>query len=135
MARTRLAPSLAALRAAKTNGTRLLEGCDHRTARMRRFRDLIGMHVSDLGGEDACSSAELSIVRRAALLTLELEVLESKFEQDDGASPKQLDSYQRAANSLRRLLESLGIKRRAKDITPHPLDYARAFDQQKAAAT
>jgi hypothetical protein len=58
MARTRLAPSLAALRAAKTNGTRLLENCDHRSARMRRFRDLIGMHVSDLGGEDACSSAE-----------------------------------------------------------------------------
>jgi hypothetical protein len=85
---------------------------------MRRFRDLIGMHTSDLGGEDACSAAELSIVRRAALLTLELEVLESKFEEDGRASTKQLDSYQRAANSLRRLLQTLGLQRRAKDVTP-----------------
>ena len=74
MARTRLAPSLTTLRSAKSNGTRLLDGCDHRSARMRRLRDLIGMHVSDLGGEDACSAAELSIISRAALLTLELEV-------------------------------------------------------------
>src|SRR5689334_6098600 len=104
LARTRLAPSLSAIRSAKSNGTRLLDHCDHRSARMRRLRDLIGMHISDLGGEDACSTAELSIVRRAALLTLELEVLESKFEHEGEASPKQLDCYQRTANSLRRLL-------------------------------
>ena len=133
MARTRLAPSLAALRAAKSNGTRLLDGCDHRTSRMRRFRDLIGMHVSDLGGEDACSAAELSIVRRAALLTLELEVLESKFEQAGEASTKQLDCYQRVSNSLRRLLESLGLKRRPRDITPDPLVYARQRAEEAAA--
>ena len=117
MARTRLPPSLAAIRSAKSNGTRLLDGCDHRTARMRRFRDLIGMHTSDLGGEDACSAAELSIVRRAALLTLELEVMEGRFEQAGEASLKQLDAYQRAANSLRRLLQTLGLQRRAKDVT------------------
>jgi hypothetical protein len=135
MARTRLAPSLRALRSAKSNGTRLLDGCDHRTARMRRLRDLIGMHISDLGGEDACSAAELSLVRRASLLTLELEVLESKFDQEGEASLKQLETYQRVAGSLRRLLESIGLKRRPKDITPHPLDFARAFDRAKAAAT
>ena len=125
MARTRFAPSLAALRSAKSNGTQLLDGCDHRSARMRRLRDLIGMHISDLGGEDACSAAELSIVRRAALLTLELEVLEVKFEQEGEASIKQLECYQRVAGSLRRLLESIGLKRRAKDITPDPLTYAK----------
>jgi hypothetical protein len=117
MARTRLAPSLAAIRSAKSNGTRLLDGCDHRTARMRRLRDLIGMHVSDLGGEDACSAAELSILRRAALLTLELEVMEARFEHEGEASLKQLDAYQRCAGSLRRLLESIGLKRRQKDVT------------------
>ena len=117
MSRTRLPPSLAAIRSAKSNGTRLLDGCDHRTSRMRRFRDLIGMHVGDLGGADACSAAELSLIRRASLLTLELEVLESKFEQEGGASIKQLECYQRVAGSLRRLLESIGLKRRAKDIT------------------
>ena len=118
MARTRLPPSLTAIRSAKTNGTRLLDGCDHRTSRMRRFRDLIVTHVGDLGGEDACSAAELSLIRRASLLTLELEVLESKFEQEGEASLKQLDAYQRTANSLRRLLQTLGLQRRAKDVTP-----------------
>jgi hypothetical protein len=136
LARQRKAPSLATLRSAITNGSQLLAGCDHRTARMRRLRDLIGAHLSDLGGVDNCSQAEMSIVRRAALLTLELEVMESKFEHEGEASPKQLDAYQRAANSLRRLLESLGLRRRPKNITPpHPLDYARAFDQRKAATT
>jgi hypothetical protein len=132
LARNRLAPSLAAIRSAKTNGSRLLDHCDHRSARMRRLRDLIGMHISDLGGEDACSAAELSIVRRAALLTLELEVMEGKFDQEGEASLKQLDAYQRTANSLRRLLESIGLKRRSRDITPLPLDYARHRDEAAA---
>ena len=123
MPRLRKAPSLAALRSAVTNGTKLLDHCDHRSSRMRRFRDLIGVHLSDLGGEEACSEAELSIVRRAALLTLELEVLEAKFEAEDGASLKQLECYQRTANSLRRLLESVGLKRRPKDITPDLATY------------
>ena len=130
MARTRLAPSLTTLRSAKSNGTRLLDGCDHRSARMRRLRDLIGMHVSDLGGEDACSAAELSIIRRASLLTLELEVLEGKFDAEGEASLKQLECYQRVAGSLRRLLESLGLKRRPRDITPEPLAYAAEFDRK-----
>ena len=129
MARTRLAPSLAAIRSAKSNGTRLLDGCDHRTARMRRLRDLIGMHLSDLGGEDVCSAAELSLIRCASLLTLELEVLESKFEQEGGASIKQLECYQRVAGSLRRLLESVGLQRRAKDVTPTLGQILRAGQQ------
>ena len=99
---------------------------------MRRFRDLIGAHLSDLGGESVCSEAELSIIRRAALLTLELEVLEAKFEAEGEASIKQLECYQRTANSLRRLLESVGLKRRPKDVTPNPLDYAREYDRRKA---
>ena len=37
---------------------------------LRRFRDLIVTHVDDLGGEDACSAAELFLIRRASLLTL-----------------------------------------------------------------
>ena len=93
---------------------------------MRRLRDLIGMHVSDLGGEEACSAAELSLVRRASLLTLELEVLESKFEHEGEASLKQLECYTRVAGSLRRLLESVGLKRRPKDMTPTLDEYLRA---------
>ena len=87
------------------------------------MRDLISLHVSDLGGPEACSQAELSIVRRAALLTLELEVLEGKFEIEGSASLKQLETYQRVAGSLRRLLESVGFQRRSRDITPTLSEY------------
>jgi hypothetical protein len=59
-------------------------------------------------------------------------VLEAKFEAEGEASIKQLECYQRTANSLRRLLESVGLKRRPKDVTPNPLDYAREYDRLKA---
>ena len=34
------------------------------------------------------------------------------------ASAADIDLYQRTANSLRRLLESVGLQRRARDVTP-----------------
>ena len=100
---------------------------------MRRLRDLIAAHLSNLGGHEACSQAELSLVRRAALLTLELEMLEAKFEIGGEASLKQLETYQRVAGSLRRLLETVGLRRRPRDITPHPLDYAKQVDAEAEA--
>jgi hypothetical protein len=92
----------------------------------------MALHVSDLGGDENTSEAERSIVRRAATLTVELERLELKFAMAGEASASDIDLYQRTANSLRRLLESLGIKRRPKDITPLPLDYARQRDEAAA---
>ena len=102
---------------------------------MRRLRDIIHGHVADAGGIDLLSTAEQSIVRRASMLELQLEMLETKFAGNDGvASSDQLLLYQRTANSTRRLLEAIGLRRRSRDVTPpHPLDYARAFDEQKAA--
>ena len=91
-----------------TNGSQLLPGCDHRSSRMRRLRDLIGAHLADLGGRDLVSEAEFCLVRRAALLTLELELLEARFEANDGAKAAELECYQRVASSLRRLIESVG---------------------------
>ena len=121
--------SLSRLRSAITNGRQLLADCDHRSARMRRLRDLIAGHVSDLGGRDQISEAEFCLIRRCSLLTLELELLEARFETNDGATAQELDIYQRAAGSLRRLHESLGLRRRSRDVTPHPLDYAKQYDR------
>jgi hypothetical protein len=122
------------LRSAITNGTALLADCDHRTAWMRRLRDLISAHTSDMGGLDNISEAERSILRRASMLELQLEMLETRFaaNPDGVASTSDLLLYQRTASALRRLLESLGLQRRAKDVTPHPLDYARDYDRRRA---
>lgn len=76
------------------------------------------MHLSDLGGQESTSEAERSIIRRAATLTVELERLELKFARAGEATTADLDLYQRTSNSLRRLLESVGLQRRMKDVTP-----------------
>jgi len=103
-----------------SNNARVLEGVDGRSTWARRYRDLLDAHVHDLGGPDNVSEAERSIIRRAAALTVELERMEAKFAQSGERGPKAdaIDLYQRTANSLRRLLESVGIKRRAKAIGP-----------------
>ncbi|ESX22799.1 hypothetical protein [Mesorhizobium sp. LSJC264A00] len=103
-----------------TNGRDLLPGVDGRTHWARRMRDLIALHVSDLGGAQACSEAEKSIVRRVATLTIEMEKLEERFANapPDHISHPDLDMYQRMANTLRRLLDTNGLQRRSRDITP-----------------
>jgi hypothetical protein len=130
--RKRLAPSLACFKSAITNGSALLHNVDGRSATMRRLRDLITNHANDLGGADNLSTAELALVRRAAMLTLQLEMMEARWQENNGeASAKQIETYQRTSNTLRRLLESLGLQRRQKDITPstlRPRDLNRLID-------
>ena len=103
-----------------TNGSALLPGIDGRSAWVRRAKDIIAAHLSDV--PDA-STAECSIIRRASVLTVELERLEAKFALAE-ANTADLDVYARMAGNLRRLLESIGLKRRPKDLSLDPLDYA-----------
>jgi len=112
-----------------TNGRRLLAGVDGRNPWIRRCKDIIRAHLVDLGGEDNASAAERSIIRRCAVLTTELERLEVRFALANEASPEDLDLYQRTANSLRRLLEAVGLERRTRNVTPTLADYL----QQQAA--
>ena len=118
-----------------TNGSRLLEGIDGRNAWVRRLRDLIALHLSDLGGEDAVSEAERSIIRRIATLTVELERMETGFAMAGEALPEQIDLYQRTASSLRRLLESIGLERRSRTVVPSVSEYlTHVAAQEKAGA-
>ena len=98
-----------------TNGKLLPGIVDERSAWVRRCKDVIASHLSDI--PDA-TAAERSIIRRASVLTVELERLEAKFATAGEASECDLDLYQRTAGSLRRLLECVGLERRAKEIGP-----------------
>jgi hypothetical protein len=113
-------------RSAITNGSTLIPGVDGRNAWVRRCKDVIEEIVSDLGGTDATSAAERSLVRRAAVLTTELERLEKKFALAGEASTNDLDLYIRAAGNLRRLLEAVGLERRVIDATPTLSQYLRS---------
>jgi hypothetical protein len=55
-----------------------------------------------------------SLVRRASTLTTELERLEIKFALAGQADPADLDLDQKLTNTLRRVLESVGLKRQAR---------------------
>jgi hypothetical protein len=99
-------------RSAITTGKKLLAGVDGRNAWARRLKDLVLIHVEDLGGVDSISAAELSILRRAATIEVELELLEARFAARGQASSEDLDLYQRAAGNLRRLFDGVGLKRR-----------------------
>lgn len=114
------------LRSALTNGTSFLPDVDGRSLHVRRYRDLCVLFVSDLGGEDAgLSTGQLALARRAATITVALEQMEAKFAQKDGPTGLELREYGRATNTLRRLIESLGIAngRKARDATPSLSEY------------
>jgi hypothetical protein len=107
-----------------TSGRDLLPDIDGRTVWARRCRDLVELHLADKGGEANVSEGERAIIRRAAVLIVELERQEAAFAAAGGAPDiASLDAYQRASNSLRRLLEAVGLERRAKDITPSLQQY------------
>ena len=117
-----------------SNGSAILPGVDGRSTWVRRLRDLIALHLSDLGGADAVSEAERSIIRRVATLTVELERMEAAFAVAGEAEPQQIDLYQRTANSLRRLLESVGLERRQREIEPSIHDIADEIAAEEEAA-
>jgi hypothetical protein len=89
---------------------------------------LIENHIHDRGGPEVLSEAERSIIRRASVLTVELEMLEQKFATGGDATPAELDLYSRLSNTMRRLLESVGLQRRARDVSAPSL--ARYLDMQ-----
>ncbi|QPC43883.1 hypothetical protein HW532_15015 [Kaustia mangrovi] len=104
-------------RSALTTGSTLLPGVkDNRSTWARRFRDLIELHTEDRGGFDMCSEAEKALIRRASTLIVELERMEVAFASNGGGKGYELDRYQRMTNTLRRVLETLGIERRAKTV-------------------
>jgi hypothetical protein len=124
-------------KSAVSNGSKLLPGIDGRSSWVRRCRDILEELVSDHGGFEMVSAAELNITRRAAVLTTELEILEARFATNGSASATDLDLYTRAAGNLRRMLETIGIKRdpsRARDVTPLEDVVKRLDDAEKVAA-
>ena len=109
-------------RSAVTNGRRLFVQGDGNSAWSRRYRDLITGHISDMGGRSLLSESQVSLVKRASAIEVELEYAEGRLSRGEEVD---LDSFSRTASHLRRILESLGMKRVSRDVTPDPLDYAR----------
>jgi hypothetical protein len=70
---------------------------------------------SDLGGEDRLSTAERQLAQRAAMLGAICEDLEARWVRGDKIDHP---TYHAAVNTQRRVLTSLGLARKLRDITP-----------------
>jgi hypothetical protein len=114
LARDRKPSKAARQRSAVTNGTRPFVLGDGNSAWARRWGDILEAHASDLGGWPGLSEAQISLAKRASAIEVQLEQMEGAM--SEGADVD-LDKYTRAAGHLRRILETLGIERRAKDVT------------------
>ena len=99
-----------------------LDKVDMRSPVARRFRDLVALVTSDLGGVDVTSEAQRQIIRRIASLSVWCESQEAEM-----AEGREIDilRFGRTANSLRRLCEAIGLERRQRDITPDLDTYLR----------
>ena len=101
------------LRSRVTNGRAMFVQGDGRSPWARRYRDIVELHVSDLGGRDILSESQLSLIRRASALECELEQMEGRLSSGELVD---LDMFARATSHLRRVLETLGLERRSRDI-------------------
>jgi hypothetical protein len=119
------------LRSKVTNGTKVFAiGGDGRGAWTRRWKDMNEAHVADLGGPEGLSEAQLSLCRRCAALEVQLEQMEAKMSEGDVTVD--MDLYGRLAGHLRRILETLGIERRAKSLE-HVLTLERYLELRAEA--
>jgi hypothetical protein len=100
-----------------------LDNVDRRGVVARRFRDLVYQVTTDLGGPDQLSENQRQIIRRIASMSVWCESEEAKMA--DGIETD-IDQFLRTSNSLRRLCESIGLKRVARDVTPSLSKYLEA---------
>ena len=102
---------------------------DGRTMATKNARSLIENLESDLGGSDRLSAGEREIVRRAALTSAMLEHVEALWLMGKGVD---VAAYTALANLQRRLLVTVGLQRRSRDVTP---DLARYIEANAAPGT
>jgi hypothetical protein len=98
---------------------RSFEQLDQRTHAAQKAKSLVAAIESDLGGADNLSSAQRELTKRAALIGAMLEDTEVKWLAREDAD---LHLYGMLADRQRRILESLGLGRVARDVSPAPFD-------------
>jgi hypothetical protein len=96
-----------------TNHQGLLPGLDGRSSAARRFRDLIGAYIVDMGGLDHCSEIKLGLLRRLAATTVQAELLEAQMVNGVAVDIGTLCTL---ASTTVRLSTRLGLERVQKDV-------------------
>jgi ribosomal protein L12E/L44/L45/RPP1/RPP2 len=92
-------------RSAVSNGSRLHQTGDARSAGARRFRDLVAAFSADLGSN--LSESDLAMVRTAAALTLKSEQIQADLAAGEDVDS---DALIRLAGTTRRSLAAISAK-------------------------
>lgn len=117
------------IRSAVTNNTRSFIRGDGNSPWARRYRDLIALHVDDLGGPDVVSEAQLSLCRRLSALEVEAERMEGQLSM---GCEVDLDLLNRIGGNIRRGLETIGMHRVQKDVTSSVVEHFRRKPERRA---
>ncbi|HEY8031125.1 MAG TPA: hypothetical protein VIF02_01790 [Methylocella sp.] len=121
-----------------TNGRGMFIGheTDQRSPVARRLRDLIKLHTLDASpnGPEHLSAAQAQLIRRISMIEVQAELLEARLV--DGDDKVDVESFARISSHLRRMYESLGLRKARRDTTPSidELVARHRMDAQKAAA-
>src|SRR5205823_93885 len=85
------------------------------TAWSRRFRDVLGEIISDLGGSDCSSEGQRQLARRCTTIAIECEKIEA---QAVAGKEIDLECYGQLTDRLGRAFQRLGLRRVQRDVTP-----------------
>lgn len=107
-----------------------LDSLDGRTKAARLARALVDNIEADLGGADCLSAGERQLAQRAGVLAAMLESQEAAWLAGDKFN---LTDYLASINAQRRVLESLGLQRRTKDVTPTLGEYLQRRASEASA--
>jgi hypothetical protein len=97
-----------------------LNALDGRTVLVRHGRDLRAALERDLGGD--LSTAQAILAERAVTLAMFCERCEVAWLETNELH----ESYLSCVNALRHVLTSLGLERRARDVTPSVAEYLKS---------
>jgi hypothetical protein len=111
-----------------TNGTRLLDGMDKRSATGRRFRDLCQSYAAPLGGLPSLGAADAALIKEAAAKTVLSEQMAASIARGESVDAEQAV---RVGNMLQRLLARLD--RRAKALVPKGPSLAEYLASKRVA--
>ncbi|MGB3864519.1 MAG: hypothetical protein WBA29_02680 [Xanthobacteraceae bacterium] len=115
-------------RSAVSNGSRLLDGIDGRSAQARRFRDLCRSYEAEIGG--AVSAVERDMIRQAAALTLRSEQMQAAIVNGEAIDS---DQIVRISGAAKRALDSIRAKA-TKRKAVEPVTDLQAYLASKAEA-
>ena len=114
-----------------SNGSSSLLRADGRSVEARRYRDLVEGFEADLGGRANLSEATRQLIRRAATLAIQCELMESGTAN---GQPFDVAAYVTASNAHRRILQTIGLKRveaRPKTLVQHLAETAAKRAQRE----